>query len=184
MIIAFFGVTCVGKTTIGRIVADVLHYDFFDLDAEMKSFYNDTIIGIQRGCIGDELDTKKATVLKDVLGRCGDTAVISMSPIYYTVKYKLMFRNNKVFSILLQDSHENIAKRLIDTDDDGNVIEDLERDLKTDIKDIRYFISRYKKAFERIEYKHDIAGKTADVAAIEIIETIIKPFCTANVFDV
>jgi len=82
--------------------------------------------------------------------------------------------------ILNEDSPENIAKRLIDTDDDDNVIENLERGLKTDIKDVRYFISRYKKAFERIEHKYNIAGKTANVAAIEIIDTVIKPYCTTH----
>ena len=175
MIIAFFGIVCVGKTTIGKIVADELHYDFYDLDMEMKRFYNDTILNIQRGCFGDALDAKKALVLKDILKRVRYNAIISMSPIYYTVKYKLMFKNYKVFSILLQDSPENIARRMIDTDDYDNVIENCEHDLKTDIKDVKYFISRYKKAFERIEHKYDIAGKTADVAAIDIIETIIKP---------
>lgn len=44
MIIAFFGITYIGKITIGRIVADELRYSFYDLDAEMKILYNDTII--------------------------------------------------------------------------------------------------------------------------------------------
>ena len=184
MIIAFFGITCVGKTTIGKIVANELQYDFFDLDAEMKSYYNDTILGIQRGCFGDALDAKKATVLKYILSGCGDRAVIAMSSIYYTVKYKLMFRNNKVFSILLQDSPENIVKRMVYTDDLDIVIKNPERDYKAELKDIRYFISRYKKAFDRIEHKYDIAGNTADAAANEIIETIIKPYCVANGIEV
>ena len=184
MIIAFFGITCVGKTTIGRIVANELRYGFFDLDTEMKAFYNDTILNIQRGCIGDALDTKKALVLKYILSRCGDKAVISMSPIYYTVKYKLLFSNYKVFSILLQDSPENIAKRMIDTDDDDSIIENSNRNVKEDIKDARYFISRYKRAFERIEHKYNIAGKTADATAIEIIETIIQPYAKAHGVEV
>ena len=180
MIIALFGVTCVGKTTIGKIVADELGYSFFDLDAQMKLFYNDTIINIQRGCIGDALDTKKARVLKSILDRCGDRAVIAVSPIYYTTKYKLMFKNSKVLSIVLQDSPENIVDRMIYTDDADNVIENPERDRKTEISDIKYFICRYKKAYERIEHKYDIAGKAAITAAREIIETIIKPYCMAN----
>ena len=184
MIIAIFGVTCVGKTTIGELIANDLNYAFFDLDAEMKRFYNDTIENIQRCCIGDELDIKKTLVLKDVLEKCGDSAVIAMSPIYYSVKYKLLFRNNNVLSILLQDSPENIVKRLVYTDDFDLVIENPKRDNKAELKDIRYFISRYKKAFDRIEQKHFIDGKTADVAANEIIETIIKPYCAANGIEV
>ena len=180
MIIAFFGIACVGKTTVGKIVADELHYDFFDLDDEMKRYYNDTIENIQRGCIRNTLDTKKALVLKDVLDKCIDNAVIAMSPIYYTVKYKLLFRNNNVFSIVLQDSPENIVKRLVYTDDYDIVIENPERDYKAELKDIRYFISRYKRAFDRIEHKYFIDGKAANVATNEIIETIIKPYYAAN----
>ena len=184
MIIAFFGITCVGKTTVGKKVADELRYSFFDLDAEMKSFYNDTITNIQRDCFGDALDTKKAFVLKDILHRCGDNSVIAMSPIYYTVKYKLLFKSYNVFSILLQDSPENIVKRLVYTDDEDNVLENPERNFKEELKDIRHFITRYKRAFERIENKYDIAGKSADIAAIEIVETIIKPYCSANGIEV
>jgi shikimate kinase len=180
MIVALFGITCVGKTTIGKMIAQELGYVFFDLDAEMKLFYNDTITNIQRGCIGDALDEKKARVLKSILDRCGDRTIISMSPIYYTNKYKQIFKNSKVLSIVLQDSPENIADRMIDTDEDDNVLENSKRDRKTDIRDIKYFITRYKKAFERIKYKYDIAGKEASVAAHEIIETIIKPYGMTN----
>jgi len=180
MIIAFFGITCVGKTTIGRMVADELCYRFYDLDAEMKLFYNDTIENIQRGCFADGLDTKKGRVLKHILDKCGDKAIIAMSPIYYTMKYKHMFINRNVLSIVLQESPENIVDRLVYTDKYDNVIEDPERDWKEEIRDIKYFISRYKKAFERIEHKYDVDGKTADVAAHEIVETIIRPYGVEN----
>ena len=36
MNIMLFGISNVGKTTIGRIVADKLGYDFYDLDEEIK----------------------------------------------------------------------------------------------------------------------------------------------------
>jgi shikimate kinase len=174
MIVAFFGVTCVGKTTIGHYVAEELGYSFFDLDEEMKLYYNDTITNIQKGCIGDALDTKKGTVLKSILDRCGDNVVIAMSPIYYTTKYRKALRDKNVLSIVLQDSPENIADRLIDTDENDRVIESPNRNRKEDIRDIKFYISRYKKAFERIESHYDVNGKNPVVAAHEIIKTIIE----------
>jgi shikimate kinase len=183
MIVAFFGITCVGKTTIGSKVAEELGCSFFDLDAEMKSYYNDTIENIQRGCFADALDTKKATVLKNILCRCGDDAVIAMSPIYYTIKYKTAFRDKNVLSIVLRDSPENIADRMICTDENDVVIENHNRDRNEDIKDIRYFMSRYKKAFERIESSYDIDGKSPGAAAREIIETIIMPHRAARMAE-
>jgi shikimate kinase len=175
MIIALLGVTCVGKTTIGKLVADELNYEFYDLDAELKSYYNDTILNIQRDCIGDGYDEKKGVVLKDILKRCGANTVIAVSPIYYTSKYKKSFKDYIVFPIVLYDSPENIADRIVETDDFDNVIENQTRDIKADIRDIRYFISRYKKAFERVETKFNVAGKSADVASLEIIKLIINP---------
>jgi hypothetical protein len=141
----------------------------------LKRYYNDTILNIQRGCFGSAYDEKKGIVLKDILKRCGANAVIAVSPIYYTTKYKKSFADYKVFAVVLQDTPENIASRMIDTDDYDNIIENQVRNRKEDIRDIKFFISRYKKAFARIENKYDIAGKSADIAANEIVETVIIP---------
>lgn len=43
MKILLFGVSNVGKTTAGRILADKLEYDFYDLDEEVKKHYNMTL---------------------------------------------------------------------------------------------------------------------------------------------
>lgn len=43
MKILLFGVSNVGKTTVGRILADKLEYDFYDLDEEVKKHYNMTL---------------------------------------------------------------------------------------------------------------------------------------------
>ena len=44
MNIMLFGISNVGKTTIWRIVADKLGYDFYDLDEEIKKCYEMTFI--------------------------------------------------------------------------------------------------------------------------------------------
>lgn len=36
MNVLLFGVTCVGKTTVGRIIAGKLDWDFYDLDEEVS----------------------------------------------------------------------------------------------------------------------------------------------------
>lgn len=178
MIIALFGITCVGKTTIGKIISETLGYCFYDLDAEIISYYKDTIEHIQKSCFNrNDYDDKKAAALKNILGRCGKNTIIAMSPIYYTIKYKKMFRDNHVLSIELQDSPENIAKRLIYTDENDVVIVrddiDIKRNMKEDIRDMKYFISYYKKAFSKIENKYNIDGKSAAEAAIDVIDIIM-----------
>jgi len=80
-----------------------------------------------------------------------------------------------VLSIVLQDWPENIALRVTETDDNDEYIERKNINIKEDIRAVKHFISRYKKAFERIELKYDINGKSAEESAQEIVETMIYP---------
>lgn len=43
MNIMLFGISCVGKTTVGKIMAEKLGYQFYDMDEETKKFYNCTL---------------------------------------------------------------------------------------------------------------------------------------------
>ena len=43
MTILLFGVSNVGKTTIGELLAHRLNFDFYDLDDEIKKKYNVTL---------------------------------------------------------------------------------------------------------------------------------------------
>ena len=173
MIIALFGITCVGKTTTGKIVSERLGYEFYDLDAEIKLFYNDTLTNIYSDCIcRSAIDEKKANVLQKVLNKCGDNAIIAISPIYYTRMYKMMFMQRNVFPIVLQDTPENIADRMIATDDNDEIIENQESDINQNIKDARYFISRYKSAYSKIRCHYHINGKSASEAADDIVDII------------
>ena len=50
MIIYIVGISCVGKTTIGRMLAEKINYSFFDLDDEIESYYQKPIERIQDEC--------------------------------------------------------------------------------------------------------------------------------------
>jgi len=173
MIIALFGVTCVGKTTIGRILGEELGYDFYDLDEETKLFFNDTITNIQDSCFNQHAyDGKLIEVLKTILRKCSRDSIIAVSPIYYTAKYRCPFQEHNVFSIELRDLPENIARRVIYTDDDDNLIENQKIDYEHEVRETKRSISYYKKAHEKIKNKYFIDGKTAQEAAMEIVEMI------------
>lgn len=48
MVILLFGLSNVGKTTTGRILAEKLGYTFLDLDAEIKNNYQMTVDEFQK----------------------------------------------------------------------------------------------------------------------------------------
>lgn len=43
MNIILFGVSCMAKTTVGKIMAEKLGYKFYDMDEETKILYNCTL---------------------------------------------------------------------------------------------------------------------------------------------
>ena len=47
MIIYLVGISCVGKTTIGRMLAEKINYSFFDLDEEIEKYYQKPIERMQ-----------------------------------------------------------------------------------------------------------------------------------------
>jgi len=175
MIFALFGVTCVGKTAIGKIISERLGYEFYDMDAEIKSFYKDTLTNIYSDCFNRyAIDKKKAAVLQVLLNKCGGDVIIAMSPIYYTKMYKIMLAKKNVFSIVLEDAPENIADRMICTDAFDLPIENIKPNRQNDIKDVKYFISRYKNAHNKIQCHFQINGKSASESADTIIREIIN----------
>ena len=64
------GVSCVGKTTIGTKLADLLDYAFIDLDAEIESYFRTSIERLQRQYLTAYSFRKEASkALKHVLSR-------------------------------------------------------------------------------------------------------------------
>ena len=51
MIIYLVGISCVGKTTIGRLLAEKMNYSFYDLDDEIEKYYQKPIERIQDECL-------------------------------------------------------------------------------------------------------------------------------------
>jgi shikimate kinase len=172
-IIALFGITCVGKTTIGKILSEKLGYAFIDLDAEIKKYYNDTLDNIYRDCIFPmQKDEKKSIVLSRVIAKCKSNTVLAMSPMYYYTKYRQLIKSRDIICIELRDKPGFIAKRMFVYDDNDEIIEGV-YNYKENLSDAKYYISRYKNTFNRhIELKYEIDGKTALDAANDLADVL------------
>lgn len=178
MKILLFGVSNVGKTTIGRILADKLGYRFYDIDDEIKSFYEYRNIDafIKANPYATERDQKRGYIIEQLVKR-DDDKVIAVPPIYYTRYYTAYLKkaSSEVIRVEIQDTAENIFDRLIFTDENDEPYHDDEyknarksKYIKAIKEDIRYF----KSAFSKIEHKINIAGLDADKAAAQIISEL------------
>ena len=173
------GVACVGKTTIGKSLALLLNKSFFDLDIEVENFFGTTIERLQKECL--TMYTFRCEVAK-ALSHFLDKpesidCVISLMP------SGLMgpgFRAIKNFgggiSIVLEDTSENILKRITFYDIDSKLITVRLNDRKKlsylySIEDnIKYFEASYKKA----DFHVDISGLNIKEATLKVKEVISK----------
>ena len=67
MKIYLVGISCVGKTTIGRLLANYLDFSFYDLDDEVQKYYQKPIEILQNESFTMNEYRQKASVVLDRL---------------------------------------------------------------------------------------------------------------------
>ena len=83
MKILLFGITNVGKSTIGKMLSKELNYDFDDIDDEIKKQYKAIDIFKEKYPNDYERHMQKGNILNDVVNKYKDNVVIAVSPIFY-----------------------------------------------------------------------------------------------------
>ncbi len=95
MIIYIIGISCVGKTTIGELLAKKIGYSFLDLDLEIQNYYGDSIERIQNECFSIlEYREKASLVLDYLLCNCIDT-VIAGTPSGLKFSYLKVYKKHR-----------------------------------------------------------------------------------------
>ena len=121
MKILLFGVSNVGKTTIGKLLAEELCFEFYDLDAEVKMRTGMTIEEFVRSGTLEERDRKRGEIIKDIIERDGNL-VFSVTPISFTDSFRKELANRKdLILIELYDSAYHIFQRLFFSDENDNI---------------------------------------------------------------
>jgi len=114
MIIYFVGIGCVGKTTIGRMLATKIGYSFFDVDEEVERYYQKPIERIQDECYSMNGFREKASVVLDNILSNNDNTVISGTPSGLKFSFLQVFKRHQkkkeIISIHLKDTPENILE--------------------------------------------------------------------------
>lgn len=176
MIILLFGVSNVGKTTTGRIIAKKLGYSFYDLDDEIKAYYHVTLDQFMKQYKElEDRDRNRAKLLQQLL-KNKDNLVVAVTPITYLKYYHNILHRKNVFSLVLTDTAENIFDRLIFTDENDEVFEDCEvyRNAHRDyyIHDIKEDLRYYGNVYACIQHIVDVNGRTQE----EVADSIIREY--------
>ncbi len=177
MIILLFGTSNVGKTTIGKKMSEILNYDFFDLDNEVKKFYKMTLEEFVNTGFRHTRDKQRGLVLGNIIENASKNKIIAVSPMYYSSFFSKFLKRSDVLAIELQDTPENIFDRLIFSDENDNAYKDDEyknQHKKYYIKDIKTDKTYYKQAFKHIDNKYLMNGRGISEVSIDLIEKYVN----------
>ena len=175
MKILLFGITNVGKTTIGKLLSEKLNYDFDDLDDEIKRRYGKIGNFLSKYPYDYARHRKRGEILKEVIDKYEDNVVIAISPIYYEEFLVEVLNKNNVLAIEIQDEPENVLKRLVYADENDNVFPiqmNTEKEKQYYLNDIKADIKYYEKVYEKIENKFKINGKLPNEATDNLVRYI------------
>ena len=179
MIIYLVGMSCVGKTTIGKILAEKIGYSFLDLDEEIENYYKKPIERIQDECISMNGYREKASIVLDKLFSRNELTVVSGTPSGLKFSYLQVYKrhknkNKELLSICLNDSFENVLERLTFYDKDSNLItEKLDESLKKRyLKEIKADYNYFKDSYSRADFQINIDNVRLENIPEMIIEEI------------
>lgn len=172
------GVSCVGKTAIGKCLGEKLGLPFYDLDLEIEKFFGEPIGRLQNGFLTpNAFREKTAVVLKRLVeANRNNEYVVALRPSGLMDCYYRILKNLQCTIVVLTDEPENILSRITFYDKDSKPLvrqltEKEEADYLLEIRaDLSYFGRTYKRAHLTI----DIAGLGIEASATKIKDTLPK----------
>lgn len=176
MRILLVGVACIGKSTIGKLLAEKFGYKFFDFDFEVEERMGEYITSIKNRTFNEHGYREEVKhILRDILLEHKDDIVIAMPPGGLSSGYSAIIKKRPdVLTIALMDNAKNIVERLTFYDDETkpiyNVVNENNKYLyyKEVEKDLTYFGRIYKRA--RIQF--DLNGMNANDSTEALFQRI------------
>lgn len=176
MVILIFGISNVGKTVTGGILAQKLDYPFIDMDQEIKERFHTTMENFVKDHPFPHGRSKvKGKLLQDLFLEYEDNFVLAVSPIYYASNFNRFLKKEKVIAIELQDTEEHIFDRLIFSDEQDRIYKDdayKNRHKKHYLKNIHADIMYFKNSFRKIENKYFMNNQSPEQVADDLLRLI------------
>lgn len=171
MTILLFGVSNVGKTTVGRLLAHRLGYHFYDLDEEVKKYYDMSLEEfVNRGTL-KERDAMRGRVIDKVM-ESGEDKVFAISPISYPEYFVCHLQGDDVLAVDLLDTPEHIFERLVFSDENDEIYEDSEyKNAHRDyyMSEIREDIIFYERSYSSVANKFLVNNDTPETVVNRMV---------------
>jgi len=173
------GVSCIGKTTVGRKLGELLNVRFFDLDNEIESFFGTSIERLQnRFLTMHSFRNEAAKALIHLLNRQqGRGFVIALPPSGLMGGYLRVIKKADGITVVITDKAENIIDRIRFYDIDSCEIKKklTQKEKKLYLREIKKDITYFRTSYKRANLQVDISGLDQNQAALKIKETVEKP---------
>lgn len=173
------GVACVGKTTIGARLAELLNWRFFDLDHEIESYFGLSITRLQNRFLTRHSFLAEASkALEHVLQiAAGRPCVIALPADGLRSRCGTIIKKSGGPVIVLADRAENILERITFYGAESRRIDKqlTESQKKHYLKEIQKDITFYKPDYARARAVVDIAGLSIDDAAFRLRQLLTTP---------
>lgn len=170
------GVSCVGKTTIGKRLAELLGVKFFDLDHEIEAFFGTSIERLQAKFLTiHSYRNEAAKALVHLLNRPESRdSVIALPPSGLMGGYLQVIKKSAGIIIVLNDTPENILERIRFFDIDSKPIEKnlTPKEKHLYRKEIKKDITFFRKSYERAHLQIDISNLNMEQAAAKVKEAL------------
>ena len=167
MRVSLVGVSCVGTTTIGRILADRRGWPFFDLDDQIERHFGISIERLQARFLTSYDYRKESAVVLERIATASPDCVIALPPSGLRDAFLRVVRRVPGVTVAVHDTPENILERITFYDIDSRRIEKHltgeERVLY--LKEIKAYISYFKRSYERADLQVTIAGLDPETSA-------------------
>ena len=174
MKILLFGISNVGKTTIGTILAKELGYSFYDLDEEVKKEFQMTLEEFVHTENLRWRDQKRGRIIKKILAK-EKKMVFVISPISYTDNFGKRITEDDILSIELVDTPANIFERLVFSDINDTIYKDDEyKNQRLDyyMSNIKADLEWYGNVYSKIGIKNkfEINNDSPEIAVKRLIK--------------